>query len=81
MTKITDTPSNILYRVCQQLQRRDKNRGFSKDFYTTCYNALTTPKTRPPMTLTEVLDDAYNCNLITDAEYDYVLNNLNPTTP
>ena len=71
--------NNILYRICNSLQKRDIKNGYhtgdpNQGNYMQSYFHL---HHNPHSTLAtfcfhDILDDACNCNLITDAEYDYL---------
>jgi hypothetical protein len=72
-----DTPNNILFRVCKHLQHRDTKNGFRGNNYMESYwDLITRPSQTTCFTITDILDDAWNCNLITDQEYQYILNSF-----
>ena len=70
---ITDTAPNILYRICKHLQRRDIKAGYGSETYMLAYHSIISYQD-PWLSLGEILDDAWNCKLITDQEHDYICN-------
>ena len=72
-TPIKDTPANILYRASKALQQRDIKNGYSNHEYMDSYWEIVTNGKPLGLSLSDILTDAWNCKLITDAEYEYIL--------
>ena len=77
------TANTILHGVCKHLQLHDIRNGYAnKGSYTwgtgnymrSYFILSVNPNSdKAPFTLTDVLDDALNCNLISEAQYDYII--------
>ena len=85
LTTNPHTANNILYRICRSLQLSDIKNGyaakssftFGTGLYMQSYHALSVNPNTPALPglycLTDILDDALNCKLLTDTEYDYLI--------
>lgn len=67
---------NILYRICKNLQNLDIKNGYhigkphTGNYMQSYFKLSLNPQSNTsPFTLTDILDDAWNCNLITESEY------------
>ena len=74
-----DTTQNHFYQICRALDAHDAEQGFSKlgqSPYMQRYHAY--PARNVGLPIEAILTDAWNCNLITDQEYDTLSQALNP---
>jgi hypothetical protein len=85
MQNKTDALSK-LYQICKTLQKQDIDKGYHTgsiyhgNYMESYYAIFQDPKTqRSPFNLTEVLDDAWNCKLITIEEYDLIFSLITNT--